>query len=57
MVVPACDPGAFYPIEVSFSATRTMCDIDVETVANLSSGEPARYGSSRQLSTSGYQVV
>jgi hypothetical protein len=56
-VVPSTDPNAFYPIEVSFSTNKTMCDIEVETVGNLSSGEPVRFGSSRRLATAGYQVV
>lgn len=56
-VVPSCDPESFYPIEVSFSAARTLCDIDVETIVNLSTGEPVRYGSSRALATAGYQVI
>jgi len=56
-VVPAADPGVFYPIEVSFSTPKTMCEIEVETVHNLTNGEPVRFGLSRLLSTAGYQVV
>jgi hypothetical protein len=56
-VVPACDPGVFYPIEVSFSAAKTLCDIEIESITNLTNGEIVRYGSSRVLSTAGYQVV
>ncbi len=32
-VVPAADPESFYPVEVSFTATQTLCDIDVEQVS------------------------
>ena len=28
-VVPATDPGTFFPVEVSFSAPKTLCDIQV----------------------------
>ncbi|KAI8472701.1 MAG: delta-cop [Monoraphidium minutum] len=56
-VVPACDPEAFYPIDVSFSAGRTLCDIELEGVTNLSNGELVRYGASRTLATAGYQVA
>ena len=28
-VVPATDPGTFFPVEVSFSAQKTLCDIQV----------------------------
>ena len=30
-VVPATDPGTFFPVEVSFSAQKTLCDIQVST--------------------------
>ena len=56
-VVPATEPDAFYPIEVSFTAAKTLCDIELEGVASAATGEPVRYGSSRLLSTAGYQVV
>jgi hypothetical protein len=56
-VTPACDPGAFYPIDVTFTAAASMCDIDVESVQRVGGGEPVRYGSSRTLTAAGYRVV
>lgn len=56
-VVPAADPENFYPIEVSFSAAKTMCDIEIESIVNLSTEEVVRYGINRQLTTAGYQVI
>jgi hypothetical protein len=56
-VVPATEPDTFYPIDVSFSSARTLCEIEVEGVVAAASGEPVKYGLSRQLSTAGYQVV
>ena len=29
MQVPACDPGTFFPVECNFTATKTLCDIQV----------------------------
>ena len=42
--------------QVSFSAAKTFCDIDVEYITNISNGATVRYGSNRQLVTLGYQV-
>ena len=56
-VVPAADAEAFYPIDVSFSAGRTLCDVEVETVTDVGSGAPVKYGLKRALVASGYQVV
>ncbi len=33
-VVPATDPGTFFPVEVSFSAQKTLCDIQVSRVTS-----------------------
>ncbi len=27
--VPACDSSSFFPVEVNFTATKTLCDIQV----------------------------
>ena len=42
-VVPMTDPGSFFPLDVSFSATKTLCDIQVSPIpqADLISN-PAR---------------
>lgn len=56
-VVPACDSEAFYPIEVSFNTSKTLCDIAIDTVTSTQTGAPVRYGQKRGLTTAGYQVV
>lgn len=38
MQVPACDPGTFFPVECNFTATKTLCDIQVQI--QLKSDEP-----------------
>lgn len=57
LVVPAVDPEALYPIEVSFSSPATIADIAVEAVVASDGGAPVKYGSRRGLSTASYQVV
>lgn len=56
-VVPACDAESFYPVDISFSTSKTFCDIAVDTVTSTQTGAPVKYGQKRGLSTSGYQVV
>ena len=34
MQVPACDPGTFFPVECNFTATKTLCDIQVHMQLN-----------------------
>lgn len=43
--------------QVSFSASKTFCDITVDGVTNMNSGAPVKYGHKRGMSTAGYQLV
>lgn len=56
-VVPACDAEAFYPIEISFNTSQTLCDVAVDTVTSTQTGAPVKYGQKRGLNTAAYQVV
>eukprot|EP00878_Enallax_costatus_P014439 GHUV01015100.1.p1 GENE.GHUV01015100.1~~GHUV01015100.1.p1 ORF type:complete len:510 (+),score=164.78 GHUV01015100.1:348-1877(+) len=56
-VVPACDAEAFYPIEISFNTSRSLCDIAIDAVTSTQTGAPVKYGHKRGLSTAAYQVV
>jgi hypothetical protein len=56
IVVPASDPGAFFPIAVAFSAARTLCDVEVAGVAAAEGGAPVRFGASATLATDSYVV-
>jgi hypothetical protein len=56
-VVPAADPNMFFPVEVSFNATSTLCDVGVAGIVSAETGEPiAKYGSSTSLVTDDYRV-
>ncbi|EFN51137.1 hypothetical protein CHLNCDRAFT_141341 [Chlorella variabilis] len=55
-VVPAAQADAFFPIEVEFSASRTICDVKVESVVDARTGQPVKYGSKTALVTEGYHV-
>lgn len=55
-VVPAAPADTFFPIEVEFTATKTICDVRVDTVVDARTGQPVKYGSRTQLSTEGYAV-
>eukprot|EP00963_Diacronema_lutheri_P001387 scaffold86_cov338-Pavlova_lutheri.AAC.50 len=49
LIVPSADPSSFYPIEVSFVAEKTFCDISVGGVMHATSEEPIKFGSRRAL--------
>lgn len=55
-VVPGTDTNIFFPIEVSFSATKTLCDLTVENVTGALSGETVKYGTKTLMSTDAYHV-
>ncbi|KAI3431813.1 hypothetical protein D9Q98_010566 [Chlorella vulgaris] len=55
-VVPAAQADAFFPIEVEFAASRTICDVRVESVVDAQTGLPVKYGSKTALVTEGYHV-
>mmetsp|Transcript_14112 Transcript_14112/g.35607 ORF Transcript_14112/g.35607 Transcript_14112/m.35607 type:complete len:525 (-) Transcript_14112:236-1810(-) len=55
--VPAVDSDAFFPVEVSFSAARTMCEIEVTGIEDTQSGAPVKYGHKTVLVTDSYQVA
>ena len=54
--MPAADPGSFFPIQVAFTAPRTLCDITVAGVVGAADGQPVKYGSSTTLMTESYTV-
>ena len=50
-------PRCFSPLsQVTFDATRTLCEVEVVTVLSAQSGAPVKYGSRTQLVTDGYHV-
>jgi hypothetical protein len=53
-----CPADSFYPIEVSFTSSKTFCDINIESVTHTQKeGAPAvKYSSKRLLATAEYTV-
>jgi coatomer subunit delta len=56
-VTPASDSDSFFPIEISFSATRTFCEVEIEAVEQTQTHAPVKFSSTRVLQTVLYQVV
>lgn len=56
-VVPGTDGESFYPIEASFSCSKTMCDLEVDVVEHTQKGVPIKYGFKRILQTTAYQII
>lgn len=42
--------------QVEFSATKTICDVRVDSVVDARTGQPVKYGSRTQLVTEAYSV-
>jgi len=56
-VVPACDSGVFFPVEVNFTATKTLCDVQVLSVTSNDTGAPVKFAYTTLLSTDEYQIA
>jgi coatomer subunit delta len=56
-VLPATSPDSFFPVEVSFTANHTLCDVAVTGVHTVSDGTPAKYGCKTLLGVESYQVL
>ncbi|KAK2077639.1 hypothetical protein QBZ16_004485 [Prototheca wickerhamii] len=55
-VTPAADAGAYFPVEVSFTAKKTFCNISVEGVESVLDGSPIKYAAQALLATEEYVV-
>lgn len=55
-VVPAANAEAFFPVSVSFSCPRTLCDLSIAEVVDATTGQPIKYGTSSTLTTESYVV-
>lgn len=56
-VLPATSPDSFFPVEVSFTANHTLCDVSVTGVTTVSDGAPAKYSCKSLLGVESYQVL
>eukprot|EP00850_Spirogloea_muscicola_P015792 SM000124S25924 [mRNA] locus=s124:133110:136711:+ [translate_table: standard] len=56
-VVPPADPAAFFPVDVTFTASKTFCDVKVASVVQTGNGQPAKYAGRTHLLVESYQVA
>jgi coatomer subunit delta len=47
---------AFFPININFSSSQLLCDLEVVTVTNPNSSTPIQYGLSKLMSTEEYTI-
>ena len=55
-VVPASDASAFFPINVSFAAKKTLCDLNIAQVVGATTGDTIKYGVKQDLVTESYVI-
>eukprot|EP01112_Ceratiomyxa_fruticulosa_P010292 TRINITY_DN2713_c0_g1_i1.p1 TRINITY_DN2713_c0_g1~~TRINITY_DN2713_c0_g1_i1.p1 ORF type:complete len:516 (+),score=127.75 TRINITY_DN2713_c0_g1_i1:182-1729(+) len=51
------DPRSFFPLQISFSANNTYCDIQLVDVLSVDSGKPVKHSHSTQLSVEKFEIV
>ena len=56
-VTPSSDSDSFFPIDITFSATKTFCDVEIQAVEQTQTQVPVKFSSTRLLQTVQYQVV
>jgi hypothetical protein len=56
-VVPAADAEAFYPVEVSFTSPKTLCEVEIDAVLHSQEDSAVKYSSKKMLQTASYQVL
>ncbi|CAD7699381.1 unnamed protein product [Ostreobium quekettii] len=56
-VVQSPDADDIFPVDVTFTAASTLCDISIESVEDSSTGAAIKYGCKKALTTGDYQVV
>lgn len=54
--VPAADGGAFFPVDVSFSAKASFCGVAVAAVTKTDGGAPVKFTTRASLATDAYTV-
>jgi len=55
-VTPACDGELFFPVNVSFSARQTLCDVRIVGVSRTTDDTPVKYGGETKLTVEEYTV-
>eukprot|EP00210_Caulerpa_lentillifera_P003524 g3363.t1 len=56
-VIPASDPDDFFPVDISFTVDKLMCEIEVQSVADGDSGSNLKWACTKSLRTGDYQIV
>lgn len=55
-VIPAADASAFFPIQVSFSAQKTLCNLKIDQVVGAITGDHIKFGMKQSLVTESYVI-
>jgi coatomer subunit delta len=55
-VTPVCDGELFFPVNVSFSARQTLCDVRIVGVSRTTDDTPVKYGGETKLTVEEYTV-
>ncbi len=55
--MPAADAEAFYPVEVSFTSPKTLCEVEIDAVLHSQEDSAVKYSSKKMLQTASYQVL
>lgn len=53
----SASPDDFFPINVSFYSTKTMCDISINEVRNSENQDPVKFSQDRSLLIDKYEIV
>lgn len=56
-VVPAADPDDFFPVDITFTISNLICDVDVESVIDSESGGELKWSCVKSLKAGNYQIV
>ena len=57
VVVESASPDSFFPCTVSFVAKATLCDIEVPQCISTQTQAPVRFGLSKELAVSAFEVL
>uniref|UniRef100_A0A7S2S5S1 Coatomer subunit delta n=1 Tax=Mucochytrium quahogii TaxID=96639 RepID=A0A7S2S5S1_9STRA len=56
-IAPGNNEADFFPVEISFVSTDTICPMHVAQVEDLETNEPAKFGLYKQLQTEKYEIA
>ena len=56
IVAPGNDPDAFFPVEVTFTSTSTVCSLDVVGLTDVRSNDSVEYAMAKGMKVESYTV-